>query len=88
MKTKKQILIQKYLLMIEELKKILNVDIFPEFDDVVDILFYFQYNFLMIQHPAEKIEDILILNNIILNDDMFGQVCDLILDFIILLNNL
>ena len=57
MKTKKQILIQKYLLMIEELKKILNVDIFPEFNDVVDILFYFQYNFLMIQHPAEKIED-------------------------------
>ena len=88
MKTKKHIIIEKYLLMIQELNKILNVDIFPEFNNPIDILFYFQYNFLMVPHPAEKIEDILILNNIILEDDVFGLVCDIILDFIILLNNL
>ena len=88
MKSKKHIIIEKYLLMIQDLNKILNVDIFPEFYDVVDILFYFQYNFLLIEHPAEKIEDILILHNIILEDESFGEVCDIILDFIILLNNL
>ena len=88
MKTKKHIIIEKYLLMIQELNKILNFDIFPEFNNPIDILFYFQYNFLMVPHPAEKIEDILILNHIILEDDVFGLVCDIILDFIILLNNL
>ena len=39
--SKKQLIIKKYLLMVEQLKKILNVDIFPEFYDLVDILFYF-----------------------------------------------
>ena len=86
--SKKQLIIRKYLLMVEQLRKILNVDIFPEFNNPIDIIFYFQYNFLMVPHPAEKIEDILILNNIILEDDVFGLVCDIILDFIILLNNL
>ena len=54
MVTKKKLIIEKYLLMVEQLRKILNVDIFPEFNDVVDILFYFQYNFMMVQHPPEK----------------------------------
>ena len=47
--SKKQLIIRKYLLMVEQLRKILNVDIFPEFYDVVDILFYFQLNSI-IQH--------------------------------------
>jgi len=37
--SKKQLIIRKYLLMVEQLRKILNVDIFPEFTDVIDILF-------------------------------------------------
>ena len=45
MKSKKVIIVEKYLLMIQELYKILNVDIFPEFNNPIDILFYFQYNF-------------------------------------------
>ena len=88
MKTKKHIIIEKYLLMIQELNKILNVDIFPEFNNPIDILFYFQYNFLMVPHPAEKIEDILEINSICLDDEAFGIVCDIILDFLILLKTL
>ena len=85
MVTKKKLIIEKYLLMVEQLRKILNVDIFPEFNDVVDILFYFQYNFMMVQHPPEKIEDLLEINNIKLDDNTFGDVSEIILEFIFLL---
>ena len=86
--SKKQLIIRKYLLMVEQLRKILNVDIFPEMYDVVDILFYFQYSFLMVQHPPEKIEDLLEINNIKLDDNTFGDVSEIILDFIFLLQTI
>ena len=88
MVTKKKLIIEKYLLMVEQLRKILNVDIFPEFNDVVDILFYFQYNFMMVQHPPEKIEDLLLIHNIKLDDDKFGDVSEIILEFIFLLQTI
>ena len=84
--TKKHLIIEKYLLMVKELKKILLIDIFPEFYDVVDILFYFQYNFMMAEHPPEKIEDLLLINNINLDDDTFGNVSEIVMDFIFLFN--
>ena len=68
--------------MVEQLRKILNLDIFPEFYDVVDILFYFQYNFMMVPHPPEKIEDLLEINNIKLDDNTFGDVSEIIMEFI------
>ena len=86
--TKKALIIKKYLLMVEQLRKILNVDIFPEMYDVVDILFYFQYSFMMVQHPPEKIEDLLEINNIKLDDNTFGDVSEIILDFIFLLQTI
>ena len=86
--TKKQLIIRKYLLMVEQLRKILNVDIFPEFTDVVDILFYFQYSFMMCSHPPEKIEDLLLIHNIVLDDETFGKVCEIIFDFIKLINRI
>jgi hypothetical protein len=86
--SKKQLIIRKYLLMVEQLRKILNADIFPEMYDVVDILFYFQYSFLMVQHPPEKIEDLLEINNIKLDDNTFGDVSEIILDFIFLLQTI
>ena len=75
MKTKKVLIIEKYLLMVEQLRKILTIDIFPEFYDVIDILFYFNYNFILVEHTAERIEDILQINNIQLEDNDFGNVC-------------
>ena len=88
MKSKKDLIIEKYLLMKHQLKNKLAIDIFPEFINCTDIVFYFNYNFLMIQHPAEKIEDILQINNIYLDDEAFGIVCDIILEFLILLKAL
>ena len=86
--TKKHLIIEKYLLMVKELKKILLIDIFPEFNDVVDILFYFQYNFMMVEHPPEKIEDLLLINNINLDDDTFGNVSEIIIEFLFLLQTI
>ena len=86
--TKKHLIIEKYLLMVKELKKILLIDIFPEFYDVVDILFYFQYNFMMVEHPPEKIEDLLLINNINLDDDTFGNVSEIIIGFLFLLQTI
>ena len=88
MTTKKQLIIKKYLLMVEQLRKILNLDIFPEFYDVVDILCYFQYNFMMVPHPPEKIEDLLEINNIKLDDNTFGDVSEIIMEFIFLLQTI
>ena len=88
MTTKKKLIIRKYLLMVEQLRKILNLDIFPEFYDVVDILFYFQYNFMMVPHPPEKIEDLLEINNIKLDDNTFGDVSEIIMEFIFLLQTI
>ena len=85
MSSKKSLIIEKYILMVDKLRTILLIDIFPEFNNVIDILFYFNYNFLMIYHPAEKIEEILELNNIMLDDEAFGIVCDLINEFLFLL---
>ena len=86
--TKKDLIIEKYKIMIQQLNILLSIDIFPEFINCTDIVFYFNYNFLMIPHPPEKIEDILEINNIYLDDEEFGKVCDIIIDFLILLNNL
>ena len=86
--SKKQLIIRKYLLMVEQLRKILNVDIFPEFYDVVDILFYFQNSFLMVQHPPEKIEDLLEINNTKLDDNTFEDVSEIIMELIVLLQTI
>ena len=86
--TKKHLIIEKYLLMVKELKKILLIDIFPEFYDAVDILFYFQYNFMMVEHSPEKIEDLLLINNINLDDNTFGNVSEIIIEFLFLLQTI
>ena len=74
--------------MTEEVRKILLIVIFPEFYDLIDMSFYYNYNFILVEHTAERIEDILQINNIQLEDNDFGNVCDIILDFIILLRTL
>ena len=86
--TKKRLIITQYLKMNYDLKHYLHQNIFPDFYDVVDILFYFQYNFMMVEHTAEKIEDLLLIHNIVLDDERFGKVCDIIIDFLKLISRL
>ena len=88
MTTKKSLIIIKYLKLVEEIKLITGKNIFPEFIDAIDIIFYFGYNFMKESEYCQVIDDILEINNIYLDDEVFEKVCDLVIDFIILLNQL
>lgn len=90
MNNRKSIIIKEYFIMINKLKEVGIIHIFPDFDNVTDIIFYFSYNFIMEnRHIPEKIEEILELNNYKIEDDEdFGKVCDIIINFINLLNSL
>ena len=88
MTTKKSLIIIKYLKLVEELKLITGKNIFPEFIDAIDIIFYFGYNFMKESEYCQVIDDILEINNIYLDDEVFEKVCDVVIEFIILLNQL
>ena len=90
MNSRRSIIIRGYLTMIKKLKELSIINIFPDFDNVNDIIFYFSYNFVFnCNHIPEKIEEILELNNYKIEDDeYFGQVCDIIIECINLLNSL
>ena len=42
----------------------------------------------MVEHPPEKIEDLLLINNINLDDDTFGNVSEIIIEFLFLLQTI
>ena len=90
MNNRKSIIIKEYFIMINKLKELGIINIYPDFDNVTDIIFYFSYNFIMdCQHIPEKVEEILEINNYkIESDNEFGIVCDIIINFINLLNSL
>ena len=74
--------------MNEDIKDLIKKNIFPEFWDVIDILFYFSYNFLKPDDDVQTIDNMLEINNIDIDDDVFGSVCDKIIDFLNLLRSL
>ena len=90
MVSKKSLIISEYCKMINQLREHKIINIFPSFENVSDIIFYFSYTFVMnCNHPPEKIEEILELNHYKIEDDIeFGKVCDIIIEFINLLNSL
>ena len=46
MSSKKSLIITKYLKLVEDIVVITNKNIFPDFNDVIDIVFYFNYTFM------------------------------------------
>ena len=88
MVSKKTLIINSYLKMNEDIKNIIGKNIIPEFWDVIDILFYFNYNFLNPDKDVQTIDNMLEINNIDIDDDVFGKVCDIIIDFLNLLRSL
>ena len=74
--------------MNKDIKHLIEKNIFPEFWDVIDILFYFNYNFLKPDEDVQTIDNMLEINNIDIDDDVFGSVCDIIIDFLNLLRSL
>ena len=71
-----------------QLNNYIQQNIFPDFIDVVDLIFYFNYNFLDHSQYVQTIDNILEINKIEIDDELFGKVCDLIIGFVNLLNRL
>ena len=88
MVNKKTLIIEQYLKMNKDIKTLIEKNIFPEFWDVIDIIFYFNYNFLKPDEDVQTIDNMLEINNIDIDDDVFGNVCDIIIDFLNLLRSL
>ena len=86
--SKKNLIIRQYLEMISQLNNYIQQNIFPDFNDVVDIIFYFNYNFLDQSQYVQTIDNILEINKIEIDDEPFGKVCDLIIGFVDLLKRL
>ena len=85
MVSKKSLIIEQYLKMNKDIKDLIEKNIFPEFWDVIDILFYFNNNFLKPDEDVQTIYNMLEINNIDIDDEVFGSVCDIIIDFLKLL---
>ena len=88
MVNKKSLIIEQYLKMIKDIETLIEKYIFPEFWDVIDIIFYFNYNFLKPDEDVQTIDNMLEINKIDIDDDVFGRVCDIIIDFLNLLRSL
>ena len=88
MSSKKSLIITKYLKLVEDIVVITNKNIFPDFNDVIDIVFYFNYTFMRELDFFQIVDDILEINKIEIDDYQFGIVCDLIIEFLNLLKQL
>ena len=83
MVSKKSLIIEQYLKMNKDIKDLIEKNIFPEFWDVIDIIFYFNYNFLKPDEDVQTIDNMLEINNIDIDDEVFGSVCDIIINLIL-----
>jgi hypothetical protein len=88
MVSKKHLIIESYLKMNKDINSCIGKNIFPEFWDIKDVLFYFQYNFLNPSDDVQAIDNILEICQIEMDDDVFGKEYDIIIDFLNLLRSL
>ena len=88
MTSKKRIIIESYLKMNKDINSCIGKNIFPDFWDVKDVLFYFHYNSLKPCDDVQAIDNILEICQIEIDDDLFGKVRDIIIYFLNLLRSL
>ena len=86
--TKRNLIISQYLQMNSQLNNYIQQNVFPDFTDVIDLIFYFNYNFIDQSQYVQTIDNILEINKIEIDDELFGQVCDSIIGFVNLLKRL
>ena len=79
--TREQIITTQYFSMLYDLKLYVKENIFPEFNNVYDIVFYF-YNFLGVSQRRQAINNIFGVYDIKINEERFEKVCLIIIDFI------
>ena len=86
--SKRKLIISQYLQMNSQLNNYIQQNVFPDFTDVIDLIFYFNYNFIDQSQNVQKIDNILEINKIEIDYELFGKVCDLIIGFVNLLKRL
>ena len=87
MTTRKEMIVDKYLLLETELKKYVTDDIFPSLDtiDVADLVYYITLIFLGVTTDEQyriKIRELLTTNDIKISDANIGIIVPLIQDFV------
>ena len=87
MTTRKELIVDKYLLLETELKKYVTDDIFPSLDsiDVADLVYYITLIFLGVTTDEQyriKVRELLTTNDIKLSDTNIGIIIPLIRDFV------
>ena len=87
MTTRKELIVNKYLLLETELKKYVTDDIFPSLDsiDVADLVYYITLIFLGVTTDEQyriKIRELLITNGIKISDINIGIIIPLIQSFV------
>ncbi len=73
MTTKKDHLTKGYLNFIEEVKKIIDVDIFPNLEDVdiTDVLLFFNISFMGCDDYEDIIRGLIMINGVEISDEKF-----------------
>ena len=82
MTSKKKVIVEHYLKMNKDIECYIGKNIFPEFWDIKDVLFYFHDNFLKPSDDVQAIDNILEICRVDIDDDKFCDVSEIIMEFI------
>ena len=87
MSTRKELILEKFTTLEKELKPLFNGNIFPSLQeiDLADLVYYITVTFLGIDSESqynEKIEELMISNNIKTTKEVFGKISPKLIEFI------
>ena len=89
MPTKKEFLTEQYINFINEIKTIIDIDIFPSLDDVdiTDVLLFFQMSFTDENDYESIVKNIMDMSGIDIPDEQFNKAMPIITKYISELKN-
>lgn len=93
MTTRKNLIIEKYCILEKSLLKYIDVDILPNLDeiDVTDMVFIINYQFMNItteSQYANKINEMIQSNGLVINEEKMIHIIPLISNFVLWLKQL
>ena len=93
MSTRKELIINKYAILEEQLKEHTGGYLFPSLQDIdiCDFVYYVTLTFLGIDTEEQfqvKIKELAVSNSVILSDDVFLKIVPLVMEFILWLKKL
>ena len=82
--TKKEHLTKEYLKFIQEIKSVIDCNIFPSLDevDITDILLFFNITFVGLDDYSDIIKNLMYMNHYDITDEQFDTVIPIITKYI------